>query len=717
VGVDGDSAVLSDAISGDSGEGGEPQDVTPAEGGDAELEDADAEVEDADAEVGFLVSAVSPSDGQADLPVDVRVSVLFSRDVEPSTLSVQAAWGPCDPSASVFVSKDDFVTCAGGALSVPEPSRVQLIPMHGLFDPERTFRVRISGGVTDVDGEPLGEDFEQTQGFGTINPPCTATEDPTAKDGTGATCVAAAYQDNGDGTITDLANKLLWTKCSLGGDGTLKNGTGFGCEEPVLPDDAILWEVAIEACDDLVLAGRDDWKVPDVSQLMSLQYGTGEPSIDTTFFPNASSHWYAASSTYNGDARLSWAVLFGYAGFSDAGYGSKIRSPGYLAQFARCVAGASEPAAPALADMRVQSSSSTALSIQYPPSFTATVPAPTKTGYIGVDGSIGIVGTTVVNALQGPIDFSTTAGQSDAYVFGGLASMTTYRVIVVAENAQGYSDTQLVVSTGAIAPYLAPLVIGGWDRDEITLQRPTFSTAGNPDPTVLAYLGPKDDIGSSGSVISGYTRGPIDVSMVNHAFTDLDSNLTYGIYVVAENTAGYSKVYAEQHIGRYFDNGDGTVYSPQGNLTWRKCSKGQSWTGVDDNGCSGNLQTVQFCWEPDNDCNGGIDTGLLSPPWLDNDVCPTCSGFSQAWEACDGTFAGRSDWRVPTKDDVLSLVDPDYDPPVNPAAFPASGTGDYWTANSTSLTTAKTFSSPNGVVNDGRLKDHAAYVRCVASGP
>lgn len=93
------------------------------------------------------------------------------------------------------------------------------------------------------------------------------------------------------------------------------------------------------------------------------------------------------------------------------------------------------------------------------------------------------------------------------------------------------------------APVLNALSIGAHDSTSITLAQPTFATVGVPAPTVLAYIGYGDTIAVSGSTVSNYLQGPIDVSGGSCQFTGLSlSPLTrnYTIVVVAANSQGYS---------------------------------------------------------------------------------------------------------------------------------------------------------------------------------
>jgi hypothetical protein len=55
------------------------------------------------------------------------------------------------------------------------------------------------------------------------------------------------YIDNGDGTVTDNATGLMWTKNAYHG--------------------AMTWSEAVAYCDNLVTNGYSDWRLPSVAQI------------------------------------------------------------------------------------------------------------------------------------------------------------------------------------------------------------------------------------------------------------------------------------------------------------------------------------------------------------------------------------------------------------------------------------------------------------------
>jgi hypothetical protein len=191
--------------------------------------------------------------------------------------------------------------------------------------------------------------------------------------------------------------------------------------------------------------------------------------------------------------------------------------------------------APVMNNLSISASDASSITLEQPTFSTVGNPTPTVKAYIGFPATISVSGSTVSDSMEGPIDVST-----DGYRFSGLGIDTTFKIIVVAENINGYSVQQIVQSTAGIAPVLNSLSISGLDLTSITLAKPTLSTAGNPTPTVQAYIGLTGTISVSGSTVSGSLQGPVDVSAGGYQFSGLNAGTAYTIYVVAVNNGGYS---------------------------------------------------------------------------------------------------------------------------------------------------------------------------------
>lgn len=83
------------------------------------------------------------------------------------------------------------------------------------------------------------------------------------------TSTSFSYQDNGDGTITDLNTGLTWQQVPSSNDYS--------------------WQDAVDYCESLELAGYDDWRMPSLKELFSISnFNTGWPYLDTDYFNLAS---------------------------------------------------------------------------------------------------------------------------------------------------------------------------------------------------------------------------------------------------------------------------------------------------------------------------------------------------------------------------------------------------------------------------------------------
>lgn len=150
---------------------------------------------------------------------------------------------------------------------------------------------------------------------------------------------AAAYQNNNDGTVSDLVTGLMWSQSAdLNGDGTIN------------VSDKQSFANAVSSAENSTLAGHDDWRLPTIKELYSLILFDGTdvsacpggtcsatPFIDTRYFDYAYGDTDAGervidaqfatstkyvSTTMNGDE-----TLFG-VNFADGrikGYGLSLR--------------------------------------------------------------------------------------------------------------------------------------------------------------------------------------------------------------------------------------------------------------------------------------------------------------------------------------------------------------------------------------------------------
>ena len=109
-----------------------------------------------------------------------------------------------------------------------------------------------------------------------------------------------SYTNNGNGTITDNVTGLMWQQGDSG-ELTIENG--------------ILY------CDNLVLGGFSDWRLPNKEESMSiLNLDRNNPALNTTYFPNTTAgYWWTSTVQYN-NANEIWVTNAG------GGTGPKLKT-------------------------------------------------------------------------------------------------------------------------------------------------------------------------------------------------------------------------------------------------------------------------------------------------------------------------------------------------------------------------------------------------------
>ena len=140
----------------------------------------------------------------------------------------------------------------------------------------------------------------------------------------GAPSAMAAFTDNGDGTVTDSSTGLMWQRVAADDSDVLESGVSLTWDAAGVKLD---WENALTYCENLVLAGYHDWRLPDRNELQSIVNYTGP--MDPLFDPAGENlaDYYWTSTSYVMSADRAWMVNFckevdgsmvlpyGYAGF------------------------------------------------------------------------------------------------------------------------------------------------------------------------------------------------------------------------------------------------------------------------------------------------------------------------------------------------------------------------------------------------------------------
>lgn len=146
----------------------------------------------------------------------------------------------------------------------------------------------------------------------------------------------------------------------------------------------------------------------------------------------------------------------------------------------------------------------------------------------------------------------------------------------------------------------------------------------------------------------------------------------------------------------FTDNGDGTVTHTKTGLMWMRCSLGQSW---DLSTCNGTASTEN--WQAALQAAQDINSGAS------NDDYDSAAGF-----------AGHTDWRLPNRKELRSIVEERcWSPAINAAPFPATPSGWFWSSSPSAdySNAAWGVYFVSGLVN-AYAKGDGNYVRLVRAG-
>ncbi|MFT6757504.1 MAG: hypothetical protein ACJA0M_001384 [Chitinophagales bacterium] len=113
--------------------------------------------------------------------------------------------------------------------------------------------------------------------------------------------------DNGDGTIFDSATGLMWKKCAEGLSGADCN---IGVAEGFTWDDALLQAAIVNASGGI--AGYENWRLPNIKELVSIVEEACSPNINQNRFSNAPlSYWSSTPAFHNSplpNTATAWSV-------------------------------------------------------------------------------------------------------------------------------------------------------------------------------------------------------------------------------------------------------------------------------------------------------------------------------------------------------------------------------------------------------------------------
>jgi len=120
------------------------------------------------------------------------------------------------------------------------------------------------------------------------------------------------WTDNNDGTVTDLITQLVWQQAGS--------------------ETKMTWQQALVHAEEMILAGWEDWRLPNIKELRTLTDVTQtSPAVDLTAFPGFQSDDYWSSTTLAGHTDRAWTTHFRF--------GTVSYQPKTASLLVRCVRG------------------------------------------------------------------------------------------------------------------------------------------------------------------------------------------------------------------------------------------------------------------------------------------------------------------------------------------------------------------------------------------
>lgn len=159
-----------------------------------------------------------------------------------------------------------------------------------------------------------------------------------------------------------------------------------------------------------------------------------------------------------------------------------------------------------------------------------------------------------------------------------------------------------------------------------------------------------------------------------------------------ENTA----VQASTPTAQFTLHANGTATETAKGLMWMRCSLGQTWDGST---CTGT--TTTYTWQQALQVAQDINSGASN---ADND---NAAGF-----------AGYTDWRLPNKNELESIVEQRcWSPAINAAIFPGTPSNWFWSSSPDANTTIRAWNVNFDIGTVSRnTKNNNNQVRLVRAG-
>ena len=500
----------------------------------------------------------------------------------------------------------------------------------------------------------------------------------------------AQFLDNGDDTVTDMSTGLMWVQRAA---------------------QVMNWKEALTYCENLVHAGYADWRLPNIEELVSIvEHSRLSPAVDIAYFPDTltGGYWSATTNPYGGQASKEVDFHYGHASSkhkSQQNYVRAVRGGLFVSSGDLAISGSlMSPTNQTGASIFVGGEN--IISYRYrleDGSYGADTPVSTGISLTGLsDGShtlyviardaddnwlpeegattVSWVVDTIAPALTGLSDDATPSKRRTWMWDAADASAVTYRYLIDqnatwASPTGEYSDTKTASKSGAD---------GTW-----YLHVQAKDAAGNESDVVSVSAVLAGLIPDTGQTKCYSNTEEIPCPQPGEPFYGQDAQ--YAI-----RPPSYTKLDAQ---------GNGLQdEASEWAMAWDHVT-GLVWEVKADDGSIHDKDNT-YTWCDNNPETNGRDYGHCGDGTDTEDFIDTLNSES---------YGGFSDWRVPTREELRSIVD--YDRTVNTDYFPNTVPASYWSSTTLANRSYEAWLVSFYYGSDGsNFKVFPYYVRAVRGG-